>query len=245
MKANRLMLNDVKTEALFISRRPIPSASKSIMITDTQVTSVPAARNLGVVFDEAMNMNKQIDSLCSSAYYHVSNIGRIRHLLSAEVAEQLVHAFVTARLDNCNSLLSGIPKTQLDRLQHIQNMAARIVTRTKKYDHITPVLASLHWLPISSRIDFKILLLTFKCIHGTAPAYLSKLIQPYKPSRSLRSADQLLLTKGKPRTKTYGERAFKNCAPALWNALPMDIRVIPTLECFKSALKTHLFKISF
>jgi hypothetical protein len=207
--------------------------------------SVPAARNLGVVFDEAMNMNKQIDSLCSSAYYHVSNIGRIRHLLSAEVAEQLVHAFVTARLDNCNSLLSGIPKIQLDRLQHIQNMAARIVTRTKKHDHITPVLASLHWLPIRFRVQYKVLLLTYKALNGLAPPYLAELLQVYQPTRQLRSASQHLLTVPVARYVTVGDRAFSNNAPKLWNSLPLEVRASTSVGSFKTKLKTVLFQRAF
>ena len=143
---------------------------------------------------------------------------------------QCVHAFVSSRLEHHNSLLFGLPKQLTNKLQRIQNHAARIVARINKHDHVQPTLKSLHWLPVTFRIEFKVLLLTFKCIHGKAPAYLCQLIQLYKPARSLRSADQLLLTKGKPRTKTYGERAFKNCAPALWNTLPSDIRAIPSLD---------------
>ncbi len=190
-------------------------------------------------------MDKQVDALCRSAYFHLSNIGRIRHLLSDRAAEQLVHAFVTARLDNGNSLLLGITKTQIARLQRVQNMAARIVTRTRRSEHITPILHSLHWLPVSYRIQYKILLLTFKALNGLAPAYLAELLQPHQPARLLRSTVQHLLTVPATRYTTAGDRAFQNAAPRLWNDLPVTVRACTSLDAFKLHLKTILFARAF
>ena len=98
-------------------------------------------------------MEKQVDALCRAAHYRLSKTGIVRHLLSDRTAEQLVHAFVTARLDNGNSLLLGITKAEMARLQRVRNMTARIVTRTRRCEHITSVLHSLHWLPVSYRIQ--------------------------------------------------------------------------------------------
>ena len=103
-------------------------------------------------------------------------------MLSLHNAEILVHAFVTSRLDYCNALLSGCANSTLKGLQLIQNAAACILTRTRRFEHISPVLASLHWLPVKFRIDYKILLLTFKALHGLAPSYLNYLLFPYTPS---------------------------------------------------------------
>ena len=105
-------------------------------------------------------------------------------MLAQKDAEKLVHAFVTSQLDFCNSLLSGSSRKSLKTLQLVQNAAARVLTRTKKREHITPVLASLHWLPVKSRIEFKILLLTFKALNNMAPLYLKELIVPYQPTRA-------------------------------------------------------------
>ena len=102
-------------------------------------------------------------------------------------------SFITCHLDRCNSLLYGLPDTLIAKLQRIQNSAARLVTRTRGHDHITPVLYNLHWLPVKYRIIYKILLLTYKCLHGLAPDYLADLIQEYKPSRNLRSSSKLNL----------------------------------------------------
>ena len=129
----------------------------------------------------------------------------------------------------------------LRKLQLAQNAAARVLTKTRKFDHITPILKDLHWLPVRERINFKLLLLTWKAINGLAPSYISNLLVPYKPVRALRSSDKHLLTI--PRTSsTLGDRAkaFSVAAPTLWNSLPLDIRCCDSLQSFKTLLKTHL-----
>eukprot|EP00057_Strongylocentrotus_purpuratus_P002322 XP_003724284.1 PREDICTED: uncharacterized protein LOC100888279 [Strongylocentrotus purpuratus] len=133
----------------------------------------------------------------------------------------------------------------LTKLQHIQNTAARLLTRTRKYEHITPILRSLHWLPIPQRIQFKVLLLTYKARNGLAPAYINGLISTKVQTSSIRlrssSSVHLQLSSG-PRTHTrYGDRAFSVCAPKLWNNLPVSVRESPTLDTFKRRLKTYLF----
>ena len=117
---------------------------------------------------------------------------------------------------------------------------------TNKYDNITPILRQLHWLPVTERIDYKILLLTFKSLHGMAPEYLSELLSVYKPGRSLRSSGKSLLVTPKYKyLKSYGQRAFSCAAPVLWNSLPDDIRSCNSLTVFKSKLKIFLFKRYF
>ena len=97
-----------------------------------------------------------------------------------------VHALITSRLGCCNSLLQGLPNKLINRLQRLQNIVARVVTRYSKFDHVTPVLYELHcmhWLPVKMRIRFKLLLLMYRCVQQTAPAYLCELIQPKKKSK--------------------------------------------------------------
>ena len=155
-----------------------------------------------------------------------------------------MHAFVTTHLDYCNSLLVGLPNSQISHL-HLQNTAARLISRSRKFEHITPILQSLHWLPISQRITFKILLLTFKAKHGLAPSYMTALISPKVSTctRRLRSSSHIHLDLAPgPRTPTrYGDRAFSSIAPKLWNNIPTEIRDAPSVDSFKSRLKTYLF----
>jgi len=190
-------------------------------------------------------MNKHISSICSNTHVHLCNIGAIRHLLTDTAASQVVHALITSRLDYCNSLLYGIPDNKLCRLQRIQNIAARITSRCSKHCHITPVLMELHWLPVKIRILFKVLLLTYRVLNRKAPSYLSDLIIPYSQERSLRSASQFLLSIPKTRLKTYGARCFSAAAPHEWNLLPLAIRQSPSLDTFKTRLKTYFFKMCY
>ena len=125
------------------------------------------------------------------------------------------------------------------------NAAARLISGTRRSEHITPTLAALHWLPVTFRIDFKVLLLTFKALNGLAPQYLSDLLKPHKPVRPLRSSDMALLDLPWSNRVTKGDRAFAVRAPTLWNSLPVDLRFTSSLTVFKTKLKTHLYREAF
>ena len=131
---------------------------KKVFYFDESVAASQSARSLGVIFDEHMFFHAHVSSICRSSFYHLRNLSRIRKYFTKESAEVAVHAFVTSKLDYCNPLLYGLPKYQLQRLQYVQNTAARVVLQVSKFQHITPVLCALHWLPIQYRIIFKILL---------------------------------------------------------------------------------------
>ena len=161
-----------------------------------------------------------------------------------QTVAMIIHAFVMSRIDYGNSLLFNISSYQLAKLQRAQNSAARILSKTRKRDHITPILEGLHWLHIRERIEYKILLLTWKALHGFAPSYIENLISEYTPSRSLRSSGMNLLVAQRTRS-SFGDRAFTAAAPYLWNQLPAQIRSIPTLISFKSNLKTFLFSKAY
>ena len=120
----------------------------------------------------------------------------------------------------------------LNKLQHIQNAAARLVTDTRKYDHITPVLRDLHWLPIRQRIVFKLAIMVYKCQHGLCPSYLAEdcvLLSATRGRQHLRSAGRLELLVPRTRTVTFGPRAFAVAGPGVWNSLPLALRE-PTLS---------------
>ncbi len=130
----------------------------------------------------------------------------------------------------------------LNRLQILQNTAARIITKTPRYEHITPVLKELHWLPKDQRVEFKILLYTFKALNDQTPSYLKELVEIYVPARNLRSmnnAKQLVVQQS--RTVKYGDGSFSSVASKLWNALPATVRDSRTVNVFIKSLKTHIF----
>ncbi len=214
----------------------------SLKICDQDICATKSVRNLGVVYDSELLMEKHISQVSSSVNMHLRNIGRIRKYLTEEATKTLVHSLVISRLDYGNSLLYGLPKTQIGRLQKIQNKAARLITRSPRSDHITPVLMQLHWLPVEQRIFFKIALQTYKAVNGLAPRYLCDLVTKYKPARSLRSGNRNLLDEPQGRLSAYGNRSFMVSAPKVWNSLPLEIREADSVTGFKSKLKTYLFR---
>ncbi len=127
----------------------------------------------------------------------------------------------------------------------VQNAAARVLTRSRKYDHFTPILQSLHWLPIKFRISYKILLFAYKALNDLAPTYLTNLLSRYNPTRSLRSQNSGLLVVPRIAKSTKGGRTFSYLSPKLWNSLPDNVWGSDTLTLFKSRLKTHLFTQAF
>ncbi len=126
----------------------------------------------------------------------------------------MIHVFVSSRLDYCNSLYMGINQSSINRLQMVKNAAAKLLTGTRRFDHISPVLCSLHWLPVCYRIEFKILLFVFKILSGTAPEYLSDLLNPNTSSRPLRSSEKRVLMVPRSRLKLRGDRAFSIAGPS-------------------------------
>jgi hypothetical protein len=190
-------------------------------------------------------MKDQISAIAKSAHFALHKISQICVYLDQKATERLVHAFVSSRLDYCNSLLCGLPARDIAKLQRVQNSAARLVAHTKYRDHISPVLRSLHWLPVEKRIDFKMLILTHKALSGNSPVYLINQIEPHKPVRSLRSSTLHLITVPQYRTVSYGNRTFPYSAARLWNNLPPNIREIASFDLFKSSVKTFLFKHAF
>ena len=130
-----------------------------------------------------------------------------------ENAKTSVHAFVTSKLDNCNALLYGLPKYKIQRLQYALTSTARLITLSRKHDHISPVLMELPWLPVEQRVEVKILLFTCKVVNGMAPVYLQDLLDFYRPCRSFRSGKKQLLRTQSYNLKSHGFRAFSICAP--------------------------------
>ena len=210
-----------------------------IKIGNSQVVPVSKARSLGVIFDSSMTLKPHVSNIVRSSSFHLRNIGRLRKYLNFSATEQLIHAMVTSRLDNTNALLYGLPKKTLNPLQKLQNTAARILTLSKTSCHITPVLKDLHWLPVTCRIIFKLMLLVYKSLNFCSPTYIVDLLTKYNPVRNLRSSNLSLLKESKA-NRVWGERSFVVAAPRIWNKLPQDIRQAPSINIFKNKLKTYL-----
>ena len=215
-----------------------------MQVGSCNILATDKVRNLGVIMDKHLNMVPHINYLVQSAFMKIREISYYRRFLSPAATKTLTHAYVTSRLDYCNGLLYGLPREMLAKLQSVLHTAARLVSRTRKYDNITPVLIELHWLPIEYRIQFKILLQVFKCLNNMAPAYLSNKLT-MKPNNGLRSDNQNLLLIPICKLKYYGDRSFSVAGPKLWNGLPRELRQYTSVDGFKRALKTYLFKLAY
>ena len=147
-------------------------------------------------------------------------IPRIRKYLDKESAATLIHAYITSKLDF--------------------NTSKGVVCQGRKYDHITPILQELHWLPIHYRSVFKIILTVFKSLNTEAPEYLKRKLHYRQYSRSLHSVSNKLLKDPRSRTKTYGDRAFSNIAQRLWNSIPNDIRNITNIQTLKRIFSRNI-----
>ena len=244
MDLNFLHLNENKTEVILFGR-PAQVQVLTESLGPLASHSSPHARNLGVVLDSSFKLNKQISSVVQASFFQLRLLAKVKPYLLTKDLEKVIHALITSRIDYCNSIYVGIDQSALHRLQVVQNAAARLLTGTRKFEHISPVLSDLHWLPVEQRIQFKILLFAFKALNGLAPDYLSDLISLHRPPRALRSADLMRLDTPRTRLVTRGDRAFSVAAPNLWNELPFSIRSATSLFSFKSSLKTYLFSKAF
>ncbi|KAF7689309.1 hypothetical protein HF521_012662, partial [Silurus meridionalis] len=242
LSQNFLHLNEEKTEYILFSS-DLPSSSLSFGPLTPQFA--PTVRNLGVIFDQSMHFDKQISAVVKVSFYQLRLLSKVKSFLSKADLEKAIHAFISSRIDYCNALYTGLNQSLLNRLQMVQNAAARLLTNTSKCSHITPVLRSLHWLPVRFRVEYKVLLFVFKAINDLAPPYLAELLKVYQPARTLRSSGLTSLVVPKCKYKKFGGRSFAVQGPTLWNALPAHIRCVTELSIFKSQLKTHLFRQAF
>ena len=247
MVIHRLKLNDDKTEYVYLvsSQSGGDIDVEPITIGESNIQPTTSARNIGVIFDSSLNMDSQIGNVCQSSYFWLRNIRRMRSHLTLTATRQIVQSLVISRLDFCNALYQGIPQYQLDRLQRVQNSAARLITCVRRHEHISDVRMQLHWLPVKQRVCYKVLWLTFLAAHGKAPEYLCELLEQRDVKCTLRSSRQITFIQPRTRTKTFGDLAFAVAGPRLWNALPAELRNITDSDKFKNSLNTHLFREAY
>ena len=245
--SHNLLINDDKTELIVLGSQYQLNKINEIQIKVGNCSINPSTKikNLGVIFDKNLNLNEQINNVCKKSYYQLQRINQLRKYLDQKSLISLVHAFVTSNIDYCNTIYFNIPEYMIQKIQRIQNTSARVITQTSKYEHITPTLKHLHWLPVKERIIFKIAVQVFKCLNGYAPAYLKELINMYTPPRNLRSGNKNLLAKPKINSISFGGRSFAYSAPQIWNSLSNSIKMSPSLSTFKKNLKTFLFNKHF
>jgi len=255
MAANKLKLNPDKTEFILLgtkSQREKLAGCFPVDILGSKISPTDKARNLGVIFDSDFSFSKHVVSVCRSCFVGLRDLRRIRRHLTKNMAVTVANALVSSKLDYCNSLFRSLSCRDLKKLQCIQNSLARIITRTSRFSHITPVLRSLHWLPIKHRILFKTATIIYKFLHTGIPAYFNPHLVRYTCTVNTRrgSPDNVYLhipiyKTSINKSKVQFQNSLSYDGPSLWNALPDEIRSAPTLSCFRRKLKAHLFQTAY
>ena len=224
MSSRKLKLNPDETEFLLIGsnvQRENFSKCFPTGLLAQEVTPSPSARNLGIVFDSALNFKSHMSGISRACYYHIRDMRRIRRFLTPCVAKTIETSLIGSKLDYCSSVLFNGTEKEISKLQGVHNCLARVVTKSPRFCHIT--LKSLHWLPVRYRIKFKLCSLTYQALTSGQPVYIRNMLQPSRKVRTLRSSDLDQLNVPRVRT-AVGNRAFSVAAPRLWNELPLEIR---------------------
>jgi len=175
-------------------------------------------------------------------------IRSVRRSLTQDALLTLIRSLVITKLDFCCSVLAGVSGSLMQRLKSVLNAAARLVFSMRRSEHTTPLLRELHWLQVPERIQYRLCVLAFRCLHGLAPSYLSETLHlstEVDARRRLRSASTSTLVVPSTRRSTLGDRAFPVAAARAWNSLPLSVRSTSSLASFCLHLNTHLFAASF
>jgi hypothetical protein len=245
MNSKRLKMNNDKTEFIYFGNKIHIAKCKqsSIDANGTKVDRVDEIKYLGVWMDSELKLKHHVKEICRKAMASIQKLKGIRKYLTQEACKTVTSGLVLSHIDYSNAILYGISQQELNKVQRIQSIAAKLILNRRKYDSVTCALKDLHWLPVRLRIEHKIMTLVHKCIYGKVPNYLKELISPKKIRKEgLRSGTMRnLLEKPTCKCKTYASRSFSVVGPNLWNSLPEELRSISDFDKFKCSLKTFLF----
>jgi len=244
MRSNRLQLNSDKTKLMWCAkvRRQHSLPTVGPLMGSSTVTPSSAVHDLGVYIDSGPTMQSHVRQTVSRCFAGLRQLRTVRCQVPTSVA------FVLSRLDYCNSVLFGLLANLIQRLQSVQNAAARLTFRIRQSEHLTPALISLHWLHVPERISFKLAVMTYRSIHGTSPSYLQSCftrVSDMTSRRRLRSLTSHRLDVQPVRLSTVGRRAFPVSGATVWNDQPLHVASAPSLAVFRQPLKTFLFSRSY
>jgi len=249
MSSNRLKLNAEKKQFTCLGTRyqlAIIDGS-NLLVNGSAVDFLRAVTCLGVTLDQELTFADHIRRPTGRCFHSLRQLHSIRRILTTDTITTLVNALVVSRIDYCNAVLAGMHDIHLRQHQRVLNAAARLIARKRKYDSVSisaTLRDALHWLPIRQRVEFKLSVLVFNCMHNMAPSYLSTMCQPVADNagrRHLRSAARGDLAVPATRTLRYGPRSFAMAGPSTWNSLPALIRSCHLTSAFRRDLKTELF----
>lgn len=212
-------------------------AQPSLSFLGKTLTPVSSAKDLGLTLDSHLSYDDHISKLTSSCLFKLMQINRVRQSFDQTTLLKIMSTLVFSKMFYCSTVWSNTTNKNITKLQLLQNFACKIVTGTRKYDHVSPLLRQLNWKPVQQCLDYRDLVLTYKCVKNLAPEYLCKKFQKCPHDRATRNRDLFQI----PRFKTStGQRTFSYRAVKLWNNLDKDVKDSKSLNSFKKALKALL-----
>ena len=253
MQSNRLQLNTAKTEVLWCAsiRRQHQIPQPGLRVGVDVIVPSASARDLGIYLDCDVSMRTHVSKVVSSCSAGLKRLRSIRSSVTRPVFVSLVVSLVLSRLDNGNVTLAGITDRVMDRLRSVLNAAARLIYASRRTEHVTPLLRDLHWLRYPDRIDYKLAVLVYRCLHELAPSYLadeftrvtrvnSRRVSEIVSRRNLWSASTVSLVVPRFQRKTPGGRAFHVAAAQAWNSLPSHVTSPSSLASFERNLNQSI-----
>ena len=240
--ANSLLINPDKTKFLILGSRQMVSRIPDdfhVSLLGKDISPVPFAKDLGIILDSNLTYDEHVTQVVSKCMGSLCQLNRVKRVLDQKILIIVINALVFSRMYSCSCVWTNTSKKNIAKLQNVQKFPSRIVTDTKKYDHITPVLVQLKWLPVCDMLRLRDAVLTFKCIKGLAPPYLCDrfITRMRVHDRNTRNNNELEIPLC---TSAAGQRSFLYRAVALWNQLPDHIKNKEHVENFKTALKRFL-----
>ena len=234
MNEHFLKLNPDKTEIILFT----PDSSRKLIGLVHPYTGHIRLKNnvklLGVNLDDTLTLEPHVNSVISSCYFHLRDLGKLKHNLSSDDLSTLTHSVISSKLDYCNVILFGLNSSLIEKLQKVQNAAARLINKIPRRKSVRNEIGKLHWLRVKERCVYKILLIVYKRLYCTCPSFLCNILEISDPERKKLKCTYY-------ETK-YGRRAFRFSAPRLWNQLSLEMRTEKSIDTFKKKLKTYLFK---
>ena len=243
MTTFKLKMNQSKTEIIMYGTRQQLAKLNiaSVNVGGCDVKCVNQVRDLGVIMTNTLNFDCHIQKKCQIAHVQLRNLQAIRKHLTQKSTETLVHGLVHSHIDFCNALFTEIPAYQMKKLQRVQNHAARVVMNVSYDKSSADLLTELHWLPVKARVMFKVLVILFRVIMGTAPSYLKTMFDPIRQGYRLRSQNDTNFHIPRRRTK-LADRSIAVTGPKWWNDLPNYLKDIKSETRFRAHLKTYLYR---
>ena len=244
---NHLLINPDKTKLLFLGTRQMSSRlpeDPEVVFLGKTLKPTESAKDLGVFLDPHLTYDHHISCVMSSCFAKFCQINRVKRSFDQETPELLITSLVFSKMLYCSSVWSNTTLQNINRLQSIQNFASKIVTNSRKFDHLTPLLRELNWLPVKEQLFYRDSVLTFKCQNDLAPQYLTSKFTKRSNihTRNTRARNSLQI----PLYRTaIGQHTFSYRGANIWNNLHNELRQSASLASFKRALKGTLLRQTF